>query len=208
MTIFTSAKSVLIRPGVVISVVIPSTPWRRISSAVSKAFSRGVDSSEMSRSRSLGMTICVSTLSLRCTMPCSACTERRRPSKPNGRVTTPIVRAPAAFATSATMGAPPVPVPPPSPAVMKTMSAPSSASSISARCSSAACRPISGSLPAPRPRVRFLPISNFTSASLISSAWASVFTATNSTPFRPASIIRLMAFTPPPPMPTTLITAK
>ena len=30
-------------------------------------------------------------------MPCSACTERRRPSKVNGRVTTPIVSAPTAL---------------------------------------------------------------------------------------------------------------
>ena len=66
----------------------------------------------------------VSTFSFRCWMPCSACTERRRPSKVNGRVTTPMVSAPIAFAISAMIGAPPVPVPPPLPAVMKTMSAP------------------------------------------------------------------------------------
>src|SRR4030095_371829 len=62
-------------------------------------------------------------------MPCSAWTERRRPSKEKGRVTTPIVSAPRFFAISATTGAPPVPVPPPLPAVMKTMSAPLSVSS-------------------------------------------------------------------------------
>ena len=55
------------------------------------------------------------------------------------------------LAISATTGAPPVPVPPPLPAVMKTMSAPFSTSSISSRWSSAAWRPISGSEPAPRP---------------------------------------------------------
>jgi hypothetical protein len=32
--------------------------------------------------------------------------------------------------------------------------------------------------------------------------------AMNSTPFNPASIMRLTALTPPPPIPTTLITAK
>ena len=48
----------------------------------------------------------------------------------------------------------------------------------------------------------------FTSASHIESAWASVFTAMNSTPRTPASIIRLTAFVPPPPTPTTLMTAK
>ena len=36
----------------------------------------------------------VSTFSFSFWMPLSACTERRRPSKPNGRVTTPIVSAP------------------------------------------------------------------------------------------------------------------
>ena len=150
----------------------------------------------------------VSTFSFRVWMPCSACTERRRPSKVNGRVTTPMVSAPIDLATSAMIGAPPVPVPPPLPAVMNTMSAPRSTSSISALWSSAACRPTSGSEPAPSPRVSSRPRSSFTSASLMSSACASVFTAMNSTPFRPASIIRLTALPPPPPTPTTLITAR
>ena len=57
----------------------------------------------------------VSTFSFSCWMPFSACTERRRPSKLNGRVTMPMVSAPTALAISATTGAPPVPVPPPSP---------------------------------------------------------------------------------------------
>ena len=43
---------------------------------------------------------------------------------------------------------------------------------------------------------------------LISSACASVLIAMNSTPLRPTSIMRLTAFTPPPPMPTTLMTAR
>ena len=66
-------------------------------------------------------------------MPGSACAARRLPSKPNGRVTTPMVSAPSERATLATTGAPPVPVPPPSPAVTKTMSAPLRTSSISSR---------------------------------------------------------------------------
>ncbi len=66
-------------------------------------------------------------------MPVSAWEPRRLPSKPNGRVTTPMVSAPSERATLATTGAPPVPVPPPSPAVTKTMSAPLSTSSISSR---------------------------------------------------------------------------
>ena len=78
-------------------------------------------------------------------------------------------------------------------AVMNTMSAPLSTSSISSRWSSAACRPISGSEPAPRPRVIWRPMSSFTSASLMSSDCASVLTAMNSTPLSPASIMRLTA---------------
>ncbi len=53
---------------------------------------------------------------------------RREPSKVKGRVTTPIVSAPTSLAICATIGAPPVPVPPPMPAVMKTMSEPFSTS--------------------------------------------------------------------------------
>jgi hypothetical protein len=43
----------------------------------------------------------------------------------NGLVTTPTVSAPTSRATRASTGAPPVPVPPPIPAVMKIMSEPS-----------------------------------------------------------------------------------
>ncbi len=208
ITVRTSAKSVLMRPGVVMRVVIPCTPWRSTSSAILKALSTDVFASDTDSSRSLGITISVSTFSLSFWIPASACTERRRPSKANGRVTTPMVSAPSDFATSAITGAAPVPVPPPLPAVMNTMSAPRRDSRISSMCSSAAVRPISGSLPAPRPRVRSRPMSSFSSASLISSAWASVFAAMNSTPFSPASIMRLTALTPPPPTPMTLMTAR
>jgi hypothetical protein len=46
------------------------------------------------------------------------------------------------------------------------------------------------------------------SASHICSACASVFAAMNSTPRSPASTMRLTAFVPPPPTPTTLMTAR
>ena len=188
--------------------VMPCTPCSSTSSAILNAFSTDVFSFDTVSNRSFGMTISVSTFSLRRVMPWSACTDRRRPSNANGRVTTPIVSAPMFFAISAITGAPPVPVPPPLPAVMNTMSAPFRVSSISSACPSAAARPTSGSLPAPSPRVRSRPMSSFTSASLISRACASVLTAMNSTPLSPASIIRFTALTPPPPTPTTLITAK
>ena len=57
-------------------------------------------------------------------MPSSAAFMRREPSKPNGLVTMPTVSAPSSRAIRATTGAAPVPVPPPSPAVMNTMSEP------------------------------------------------------------------------------------
>ena len=134
---------------------------------------------------------------------------RLRPSKVKGLVTTAIVRAPTSFlAMSATIGAAPVPVPPPSPAVMKTMSAPASAALISSRLSSADSAPTSGLAPAPRPLVTSVPMWTFTSASDMASAWASVLMATNSTPRMPSSIMRFTAFVPPPPTPTTLMTAR
>ncbi len=208
MTDLTSAKSRLMSPGVVMRSVMPCTPARSTWSAVAKASSIEMPRSLISRSRSLGTTMSVSTSLLRPATPISACAERRLPSNPKGLVTTPIVRAPMDFAIRAMTGAPPVPVPPPSPAVTKTMSAPASASSISSAWSSAARRPTSGSAPAPSPRVSSRPTSSLTSASLMSRAWASVLIAMNSTPRRPSSIMRLTAFTPPPPMPTTLITAR
>ena len=54
----------------------------------------------------------------------------------------------------------------------------------------------------------FEPMWILTSASVSSSACASVLTAMNSTPVRPDSTMRLTAFVPPPPTPTTLITAR
>ena len=87
-------------------------------------------------------------------MPSCAWRARCAPSNSNGRVTTPTVRAPISFlAISAITGAAPVPVPPPSPAVTNTMSAPLSASLMSSRDSAAAPWPICGLAPAPRPLV-------------------------------------------------------
>ncbi len=71
-------------------------------------------------------------------MPSSADFCRRKPSKRNGLVTTPMVSAPDSRAISAMIGAAPVPVPPPMPAVMNTMSLSASALVSSSRDSSAA----------------------------------------------------------------------
>ena len=53
-----------------------------------------------------------------------------------------------------------------------------------------------------------VPMWTLMSASEMASAWASVFTATNSTPRMPSSIMRFTALVPPPPTPTTLMTAR
>ena len=130
---------------------MPWTPESSTWSALRNASIIETLRSLIDSSRSFGMTMRVSTSSRRPAMPDSAWLARRRPSKVNGRVTTPIVRAPRPRAIRATTGAPPVPVPPPSPAVTKTMSAPLRTSSISSAWSSAAFLPTSGSAPAPRP---------------------------------------------------------
>jgi len=138
-------------------------------------------------------------------MPFSATCMRRRPSNGNGLVTTATVRMPISFATCATTGAAPVPVPPPMPAVMNTMSAPCSASMIASRSSSAAWRPTSGFAPAPSPLVTFAPRCSLALQFLI--ACASVLAVMNSTPSTPLLSMCATALPPPPPTPMTLITA-
>jgi len=91
---------------------------------------------------------------------------------------------------------------------MKTMSESRSASAIFSVSSSAARWPIDESPPAPRPRVILSPIRILCGASLWRRAWASVLQAMNSTPIISARIIRLTALLPPPPTPTTRISAK
>ena len=116
-------------------------PWTALSST-SSAFlnvsSSVVRSSAMASSRWLGMVMSVSTAFFSSASPLSACLRRRLPSKRNGLVTTPTVSAPTLRARSAITGAPPVPVPPPIPAVTNTMSAPSSDCRMRALSSSAA----------------------------------------------------------------------
>ena len=154
-----------------------------------KASKRLVPRSKVASSRSLGMVITVSTHSFKSARPRSACVIRFLPSKANGLVTTATVSAPSSAANVATIGAAPVPVPPPRPVVTKTMSAPSSASMTLSVSSSAAWRPTSGFAPAPSPFVSFAPICNLMGAFDCSSAWTSVFATRKSIPSTPASII-------------------
>ncbi len=204
----TSAKSRLMRPGIVMMSLMPCTPWRRTSSTTLNASSTLVFFWTTSRRRSFGIVIRVSTLAFSSSADFSATSLRLLPSKLNGLVTTPIVSAPASFAISATIGAAPEPVPPPNPAVMNTMSEPSRASAIFSLSSSAARCPIVASPPAPRPRVILSPMRILCGASDWSSACASVLQAMNSTPIISARIIRLTALLPPPPTPKTRIRAK
>ena len=80
--------------------------------------------SSTSSSLSFGITITVSQFARSRSIPSTACARRFVPSKWNGVVTMPTVSAPTSRAIRATTGAPPEPVPPPSPAVTKTMSEP------------------------------------------------------------------------------------
>ena len=155
---FTSAKSRLISPGSVISSLMPWMPWRKTSSTSMNACSSVVLRSITSSSRSLGMVISVSTRSRSCRMPSSAFFARWRPSNVNGLVTTPTVSAPRSFEIWAMTGAAPVPVPPPMPAAMNTMSASRTRSAICSPLSSAAFSPTLGLPPAPNPRVSFSPM--------------------------------------------------
>jgi hypothetical protein len=66
----------------------------------------------------------VSQFARRVSTPSVAWRPRRVPSNLNGVVTMPTVSAPSSFEIRATTGAAPEPVPPPSPAVTKTMSEP------------------------------------------------------------------------------------
>ena len=73
---------------------MPWTPESSTSSAERKASIRETPASPSCSSRSLGMTIRVSHSLRSPWMPSSAWPARRRPSKVNGRVTTPMVSAP------------------------------------------------------------------------------------------------------------------
>lgn len=151
--------------------------------------------------------ISVSTFSLRVSYPSSHFDNLFCPSNENGFVTTHTVKAPHSFATSATTGAAPVPVPHPSQQVINTISAPVKRALISSLDSSAAFFPTSGLLPAPSHQVIIFPRFIFLSGRQRNNACASVFIATNSTHWRPFSIIRFTALHQPPPTHTTIIFA-
>ena len=205
--VFTSAKSRFTSPGTLIKSDIPWTPCLSTSSAILNASIIVVFLSMICSNLSFGITTNVSTLPFRLSIPRSAWVKRFFPSNVNGFVTTAIVNIPISFAMLATVGAAPVPVPPPIPDVTKTISAPLIASDISCLLSSAAWAPMSGFAPAPSPLVIFSPIWIFVPAFESIRACLSVLTATNSTPSIPESTILFTALFPAPPTPITFIIA-
>src|SRR5437867_6560872 len=207
MIVRTSAKSRLTSPGTRIKSEIPCTACCRTESATRNAAISGVPRSTTDSSRWLGIVMSVSTTARNASSPASAWTMRFRPSKTKGLVTTATVRMPRSFASDATTGAAPVPVPPPSPAVMNTMSAPLRSRVIWSGSSCAALRPTSGFEPAPSPPVSLVPSWSLIGAGEAWRAWRSVLATMNSTPVNCAAIIRLTALPPPPPRPITLIFA-
>ena len=205
--VLTSAKSQFIIPLWVITSMIPWTPWRRTSSASLNESLIVTFLSAIFNRRSFGIVTIASTFSARFLIPSSAFLILWGPSKKKGFVTTATVSTPRDFAASAIIGAAPVPVPPPIPAVTNTISVSFTRFLISSFDSSAACLPISGFAPAPKPLVSFLPILSTVGAFTFASCCASVLTQINSAFVTPASIIRSTALLPPPPTPITFILA-
>ena len=208
MTDFTSAKSRLIRPGVVIRSVMPWTPDSSTWSAALNASSTETCRSEIDSRRSFGMTISVSTSARSRSIPVSAWTARRLPSKPNGRVTTPIVSAPSERAT-----------------LRDHRGAAGAGAAALARGDEdhvgalehlldllavvfGGLAPTSGFAPGAKPAGQFPADVELDVGVAHQRACASVLIAMNSTPLSPSSIMRLTALTPPPPIPTTLMTAR
>ena len=150
-TVFTSLKSRLILPRIVMISAILLAATERVSSAFPKAFIT-LRSEYTSRRRSLLITSNASTCLLISSTPSSAWSIFLFPSKRNGMVTMPTVRIPISLAVLAIIGAAPVPVPPPIPAVIKAILQPSfSMFFTSSKLSLAASRARSGRFPAPRP---------------------------------------------------------
>ena len=205
--VFTSAKSRFINPGIAIKSDIPCTPWRKTSSDKINASVKVVFLSTTCINLSFGITTKVSTFSFRLAIPLSAFCILFFASNENGFVTTATVNIPSSLAICATIGAAPVPVPPPIPAVTNTISAPLSAFASSSLVSSAAFSPTSGSPPAPKHFVSFSPIWIFVGAFDNCNACLSVLAAINSTPVTFASTILFIALFPAPPTPITFIFA-
>ncbi len=157
ITVRTSAKSTLIKPGRVIKSEIPFTAPSNTLFAALNALSKLIFFPKTLNNLLLGIVINESTCSAKRRIPSSAASALCFPSKENGLVTTATVKIPNSLAISAKTGAAPVPVPPPIPAVIKTISAPLRISLMCSLSSSAASLPICGLAPAPKPLVNASP---------------------------------------------------
>ncbi len=185
ITVSTSAKSTLTYPWTVMISAIPFAAIVNILSAFENA-SESFRSPWISLSFSLLITRSESTRSFSSLIPSMAWLILCCPSNRKGIVTIATVRIPASLVASAITGAAPVPVPPPIPAVKKTILVLLEMASImSSRFSTAACLPISGLLPAPLPSVIASPICIFNGTGLLFRAWASVLQTTKFTSFIP-----------------------
>ncbi|MNL01597.1 hypothetical protein D3C87_1220720 [compost metagenome] len=116
------------------------------------------------------------------------------------------VKISSSFAAFAIIGEAPVPVPPPIPAVIKSILVvlPNIAL-ISSIFSIAEFLPTSGIEPAPIPSVKLAPNCTLLGIGLDSKAWASVLQIIKSTPVIPDRYIWFTALPPPPPTPITLM---
>ena len=199
----TSAKSRFITPWTLIKSEIPFAAWCKIVSAIWKASGKVVDLSTIDISFWLGIAINVSQAFFISAIPSRALFILLGPSKLKGSVTIPTVNTPSSLEICEITGAAPVPVPPPIPAVMNTMSAPSIKAIIASLSASTASLPTLEFAPAPNPLVKFFPTCILCSDGLLSKSWASVFIAIKSTPCIPDVIILVTAFPPAPPTPTT-----
>ena len=121
-------------------------------------------------------------------------------------MTIPTVSMPRSLQIFAMIGAPPVPVPPPIPAVINAILVfTSSMRFISSNDSSVACLPISGLAPTPRPCVRCGASWIRLGIALLANACASVLQIIKLQPSITWLCMWLTALPPPPPTPITFI---
>jgi len=203
-----SAKSIFIKPGLIIKSDMPFTQRWSILSIISNACLNVVFLSIILNILSFGITIRVSTVSLSLLNHSIAFCNLLFHSKLKGLVTTHTVSIQSSLATCAITGVAQVQVPPHIQAVIKSISVSSSSFLMSSALSSAAFLQISKFAPAPSHLVIFKPIFIFLGARLFSSACASVFTLINPTHSIHSCIILFIVFPQAQPAQITLILAQ
>ena len=147
-----------ILPGLLINSEIPFAACLSTLSANLNDSLTVVLGSIISSKTSLGITNKVSQLFFNSFIPSKALFILTGPSNLKGLVIIPTVKEPFSLAILAISGAAPVPVPPPIPAAINTISADLIVFAMTSLFSSIAFFPVEGSAPAPRPFVSSLPI--------------------------------------------------